>query len=272
MAPERIRGSSEVDGRTDLFSVGVVLYETMTSVSPFAASSASASLAAVLERHVDADDRIEPRLFIEIQRALSKRQYERHASADEMGTALRAAIGETEGALEGSLRRSPPPAGWEDEVEPYTPAMKEHRTIDGQTFGVLPRSRIAPAVWIGVGAAVGLTLAATIVGLRTTGHAETRASTAVQPTQTTMPAPPASAPAASPLEASGSAAAAPGPSAPLSAVESPAPRPERAAVAAPPVTTAVTPPPANVPAKTATPGLHAPPTPRPKPIATTPGF
>jgi serine/threonine-protein kinase len=273
MAPERIRGSSELDGRTDLFSVAVVLYETMTGVSPFAASSASASLAAVLERHVDADARIDPRLWLEIQRAMAKRQYERHASADEMGTALRAAIGETEGALEGSLKRSPPPSGWEEESEPYTPAMREHKTIDGQTFGVIPRTRISPAVWLSVGAVVGVALAATIVGVKTSGRAEAHANTAVQPTRTAMPSPPPGAPVAAPPEAAGSAAAppsiSPGPAS--SSVESPSPPPQRASVVAPPVTTQVTAPP-NAPAKAAAPGLHAPSTPHPKPIATTPGF
>jgi serine/threonine-protein kinase len=276
MAPERIRGSSEIDGRTDLFSIGVVLYETMTGVSPFSASSASASLAAVLERTVDADDRIEPRLWLEIQRAISKRQYERHASADELATALRAAIGESEGGLEGSLKRPPPPSGWEEEVEPYTPAVREHlKTNDGQTFGVLPRSRISPAVWLGVGAVVGIALAATIVGLRTTGRADRRSPTAVQPSQTTAASPAPSSVETPPTEI-GSAAAAPSP--PVSEVPSSGPSPastphvppERALTTAPTVTTTVIPPTQPPPAKAPAPGLH--PTPRVKPIATTPGF
>jgi serine/threonine-protein kinase len=261
MAPERIRGSSELDGRTDLFSVGVVLYEAMTGVSPFAASSASASLAAVLERHVDADDRIEPRLWIEIQRALAKRQYERHASAEEMGTALRAAVGETEGGLEGSLKRSPPPSGWEDDAEPYAPAM-HHKTIDGQTFGVVTRPRrLSPAVWLTLGTIGGVALAVTIVGLRTGDRRDARSTTAIQPNQSTLPSASPSAPVASLSQPTGSAAA-------PSSVEAPPPPPEPAPSAAPPAAT--TPPP--TPAKGSVPGFHAPPTPRPKPIATTPGF
>jgi serine/threonine-protein kinase len=273
MAPERIRGSSELDCRTDLFSVGVVLYETMTGVSPFAASSASASLAAVLERTVDADDRIEPRLWIEIQRALSKRQYERHASADELATALRAAIGESEGGLEGSLKRPPPPSGWEEEVEPYTPALREHlKTNDGQTFGVIPRSRVSPAMWVGVGTVVGVAVAATIVGLRL-GRADRRSPTAVQPSQTTAASLPPSATAESSSAPSGSSAASPpvwgAPSVGPSPAEAPPRPPERAVSALTATTTGAAPAP-NPPAKTAPPGLHA--TPRTKPIATTPGF
>jgi eukaryotic-like serine/threonine-protein kinase len=273
MAPERIRGSSEIDGRTDLFSVGVVTYETMTGVSPFSASSASASLAAVLERTVDADDRIEPRLWLEIQRAISKRQYERHASADELATALRAAIGESEGGLEGSLKRPPPPSGWEEESEPYTPALREHlKTNDGQTFGVVPRSRIAPAVWLGVGAMVGIALAATIVGLKATGHTDKRSPTAVQPGQTTAasPAPSASAESPSTPASAPSPPVSEAPSSGPSHVDTPPAPHERAATAAPATTTTGAAPAPNPPAKLAAPGLHA--TPRPKPIATTPGF
>ena len=115
MAPERIRGSRDVTGRADVFGVAVVLYETITGLSPFGASTASASLAAVLERHVDPDPSIEPRLWVEIQRALSKRAYERHASAREFASALSAALGAPEGALEATMRRPVPgPVSTED--------------------------------------------------------------------------------------------------------------------------------------------------------------
>jgi serine/threonine-protein kinase len=107
MAPERIRGLPEIDGRSDLFSVGVLLYELLTGTCPFAAPSAAASLAAVLEQVVDPDPRIEPRVWLEVQRALSKHAYERHPSARAMGEALRGAAGATEADLEAWLREAP---------------------------------------------------------------------------------------------------------------------------------------------------------------------
>jgi serine/threonine-protein kinase len=108
MAPERIRSAGDIDGRSDCFSVGVVLYEMLTGFCPFGATTPSASLAAVLEAVVDPDPRIEPLVWLEVQRALSKRPYERHASAREMSEALRLASGETEASLAECLRAAPP--------------------------------------------------------------------------------------------------------------------------------------------------------------------
>jgi serine/threonine protein kinase len=109
MAPERIRGLSDVDGKSDLFSIAVILYEMITGTSPFEATSPSASLAAVLERVVDPDPRIDPRLWIEVQRGLAKRAYERHSGAREMADRLRPACGETGASLAHWLQRSPQP-------------------------------------------------------------------------------------------------------------------------------------------------------------------
>jgi serine/threonine-protein kinase len=48
MAPEQIEGASEVDGRADLFSVGVVAFRALTGTLPFEGTSASAILHAKL--------------------------------------------------------------------------------------------------------------------------------------------------------------------------------------------------------------------------------
>jgi eukaryotic-like serine/threonine-protein kinase len=103
MAPEQIRANGEMDGRADLFAIAVSLVELMTGASPFAAPTAAASLAAVLERHVDPAPEVPPRLWIELSRALSKRAYERHATATELADALRASCGASREELEAAL-------------------------------------------------------------------------------------------------------------------------------------------------------------------------
>ena len=99
MAPEQIRNDKDLDGRADLFAVGVMLVELLTGVSPFLASSSAATLAAVLEREVDPDPAIPPALWVEIARALKKRPFERQANATEMADGLRRALGATDSEL-----------------------------------------------------------------------------------------------------------------------------------------------------------------------------
>ncbi len=109
MSPEQIRTDPKIDGRSDIFSAGTLLVEMLTGSSPFLASSPSASLAAVLEQQVDPDPRIDPKLWLVINRALAKRPYERYASASEFAAALRAALSATEADFQDTLKRSKPP-------------------------------------------------------------------------------------------------------------------------------------------------------------------
>lgn len=93
MSPEQIRGAEDLDGRSDMFSLAVLVYEMITGERAFQRDSAAASLAAVLEHEVDPDPRIEPRVWVAISRALAKRPYERFATCAEFAEALRSALG-----------------------------------------------------------------------------------------------------------------------------------------------------------------------------------
>jgi serine/threonine-protein kinase len=92
MSPEQIRGDGVLDGRSDLFSLASLVVELLTGEAPFAAKTAAASLVAVLEREVDPSRDIPDRLFLELERALRKIPYERHASAKELADGLKRSV------------------------------------------------------------------------------------------------------------------------------------------------------------------------------------
>jgi Tol biopolymer transport system component len=71
MSPEQVRGR-EVDQRTDIWSLGVMLYEMVAGRCPFTGQSRSEVLAAILDREPAPLARFEPNVPSELQRLVGK--------------------------------------------------------------------------------------------------------------------------------------------------------------------------------------------------------
>ncbi len=101
MSPEQARGE-EVDHRSDIFSLGTVLYEMLTGVRPFRRDTAPETMTAVLREDPTAPStnsktevRMPASLEREVLRCLEKLPAERFQSASDLAFAVENAIGNT---------------------------------------------------------------------------------------------------------------------------------------------------------------------------------
>ena len=132
MSPEQAVGEREIDGRSDLYSLGVVGYQMLAGETPFKASNTPA----MLVKHVSERPRpvreIRPDcpayLAVAIDRALAKRPDDRWSSAAELRNALAGAL-----ASERPNRREAlPPIAPQPRPAPPVLAPFEHQRLEHQ--------------------------------------------------------------------------------------------------------------------------------------------
>jgi eukaryotic-like serine/threonine-protein kinase len=108
MSPEQIMGLP-VDGRSDLFSAGVILYQFLTGERPFAGSATTTMQKVLKEDPLPPSSlnvQVLPAMDAVMRKALAKRAAERFQTAKEFAVAIRAAAAESTSPMPGFLPTS----------------------------------------------------------------------------------------------------------------------------------------------------------------------
>jgi serine/threonine-protein kinase len=96
MSPEQAQGETDVDSRSDVWSLGVILYEAITSQVPFDAPNYNALMVAIMMKPhrpaVELVPTLDPELSTVIDEALKKNRDERIKSALELAERLESIV------------------------------------------------------------------------------------------------------------------------------------------------------------------------------------
>jgi tRNA A-37 threonylcarbamoyl transferase component Bud32 len=159
MSPEQCLGE-DLDGRSDIYSVGVVLFEMLCGVVPFNSPTATA----VVMQHVQQappplrvlNVSVSPAVEAVVLRALAKRREDRQQSAKQLADELSAAVAGTSAPLYTGAR------GFS--AESFSPSHAAMTMVQPQLK--LPAASAAPARrGQGLGIIIGLAAAAVLVAL-----------------------------------------------------------------------------------------------------------
>ena len=93
MSPEQVMSAKDADARTDVWAFGVLLYELLTGVMPFAAETTSALFVRIATEDPTPIEQLVPNLPLDVikvvARCMKKRREERYATANNLAANLR---------------------------------------------------------------------------------------------------------------------------------------------------------------------------------------
>ncbi|HTM19685.1 MAG TPA: serine/threonine-protein kinase [Kofleriaceae bacterium] len=187
MSPEQCTEASDIDGRADLYALGIVLYQMVAGAPPFAAGGTEEIIAQHMYVQAppacDAVPGVSARFSAIIERLMAKDRDDRYDSAETLAAELAMLAGgegevETVGAAEEDEETEVELVDRDDHTQPWTPAATE------------PVERSGRGRWrAGVIALAGALVGALVVAVATRAGSPRNAAAAEE--EVVLPAPPA---------------------------------------------------------------------------------
>ncbi len=154
MSPEQITGDVELDGRSDIYALGVILFEMLSGEQPYTADT----ITQVMMKHVldpiprilDVASDLPPMTQVVIERAMAKDREDRYGSAEEMMAAVNELLtasqsAEVEAAIVGTMLQATIVEPPEPEFDPLLTVV-EKRVYTADT-GAIEREAQAAALY-----------------------------------------------------------------------------------------------------------------------------
>ena len=138
MAPEQVRGSTEIDHRADIYAIGVLLFRSLTGTYPFHGATSTSTMVAHLSEPIPTFAavapalRVHPRLEAIVRRCLAKRPADRYPDVKPLMDDLAACLpGAAEPDTQNLSRNEPtaPAAVPEVAVVPAAAPQKERKAL-----------------------------------------------------------------------------------------------------------------------------------------------
>ena len=192
MSPEQLSGSDSIDGRSDIFSVGVMLYEMLGGRKPFKGDSPTTTIVQILRETPPALDSLvaglPTQLIAVVAKALAKDPSDRYANAGELARDLQ--------LIRRNLAVTQEGADF-DETRFASPAelkvLQQQLELDASSRPPAPPAPAPARRWtvpLVAAAVVMIGVAAVVVGNRRDGGGTPAATTTVPTTPGGAPAPP----------------------------------------------------------------------------------
>jgi serine/threonine protein kinase len=145
MSPEQVVGR-DIDARSDLFSVGVVLYEMLAGVKPFPGDSVVTITYGIMNKTPDRPQQINWSLWQVVEKALDKSPQLRYRSAREFIEAIQSAMQASQSVVLDPKAAQPPPLYQQPQAyQPQPQPLYNYGQPQQQNYGGQPQQQYGNA-------------------------------------------------------------------------------------------------------------------------------